>query len=264
MTATADTQSLDNPFPIKTISYSSCSLYKECPKKWAFHYVDHMREEKGYFSLGNTVHQTLYHALLPTVSGGAPIPKEEALKVVDRNWKREGYTSQEEEWNAYNEAKQMVSAFYDNLTGGDSGFTTIALEHDIVVDAGLDLPIRGTIDRLDYSEKAGGIVITDYKTGKRAGQDMVDNSDQLTLYQYLVSHSKEFGNIPIIGLCIFNIRTGKAYFSKPRTQEQIDAVLTDIKDALINIRGKSFYPITGWYCRECSYKPICPAWGEKT
>lgn len=253
----------DQLFPIKTISHSSHSLYKECPKRWAFHYVDRMHEERGYFSLGNTVHQTLYHALLPTVSGEPPLPKEQALKVIDRNWKRSGYKSQEEEIAAYNEAKQMIETFYTGLMGGvASEFITVGLEYEIVVDAGLDLPIKGVVDRLDYSQKAGGLVITDYKTSKRAGQSMADESEQLTLYQYLVSKSKDFANVPIIGLCIFNIRTGMAYFSKPRTQEQIDAVLNDIRETLANIRSKNFYPTKGWYCQQCDYKPICPAWGR--
>ena len=101
----------------------------------------------------------------------------------------------------------------------------------------------------------GGVVITDYKTGKAQSQEDSDESLQLSIYalaarekwgyraEHLVLYNLE-GNSPVV--------TRRDDFQLREAQIRVTQVAQDI--AL----GR-FDPKPGFYCRFCAYRNLCPA-----
>ena len=82
----------------RTLSHSSVLLYRVCPQKWKFRYVDKIPERpRSYFSFGKSVHAGL-EFLLTKLQGDLPT-LEELLSSYKSNWLREGYgTPTQEKW----------------------------------------------------------------------------------------------------------------------------------------------------------------------
>src|SRR5689334_5561211 len=82
----------------RTLSHSSIGLYRTCPQRWKFRYIDKVPEKpKSFFSFGKSVHaglEFLFEKL------NEPLPALDDLLVNYKNtWLSEGYeTPAQEKW----------------------------------------------------------------------------------------------------------------------------------------------------------------------
>jgi putative RecB family exonuclease len=117
-----------------------------------------------------------------------------------------------------------------------------------------DIQVVGRIDRIDGAAD-GGVVITDYKTGKAQSQEDSDASLQLSIYalaarerwgyraDHLVLYNLE-GNSPVVTL---------------RNEFQLNEARGRVIEVAENIAAGNFDPKPGFYCRYCAYRNLCPA-----
>src|ERR1044071_6804402 len=95
----------------RTLSHSSISLYKTCPQKWNFRYVDKIPEvPKSYFSFGKSVHNGL--EFLFSKSKEILPALEEVLAFYKEKWIREGYETVAQERWFYQEGDRILRGFY--------------------------------------------------------------------------------------------------------------------------------------------------------
>jgi len=117
-----------------------------------------------------------------------------------------------------------------------------------------DIKVVGRIDRIDEAA-GGGVVITDYKTGKAQSQEDSDESLQLSIYalaarekwgyraDHLILHNLE-GNSPVV---------------TRRNEFQLSEARGRVVQVAESIAMGKFDPKPGFYCRFCAYRNLCPA-----
>ena len=117
-----------------------------------------------------------------------------------------------------------------------------------------DIKVVGRIDRIDEAA-GGGVVITDYKTGKAQSQEDSDESLQLSIYalaalekwgyraDHLILHNLE-GNSPVV---------------TRRNEFQLSEARGRVVQVAESIAMGKFDAKPGFYCRVCAYRNLCPA-----
>lgn len=237
---------------MKILSYSAMNLYKECPQRFKFRYVDGIKEgPKSYFSFGQSVHtalEFLYRSQL------VPPSLDEMLKYYEGNWVKGGYKTPQEENLNFLEGKKILRSFYEkHITDWAPAMAT---EYDFRVQID-GVQLRGKVDRIDKLP-SGGIHVIDYKTGKIFDSSRALQDTQLTLYQ--VACQESFG-LPVHRLTLYHLPSLTPMTSPPHKENQVLELRRDIIAVKTDIDKELFDPKpVDWKCNRCDYKKICPAW----
>ena len=123
------------------------------------------------------------------------------------------------------------------------------------------LTLRGIIDRLEL-DSDGGLIVTDYKTGKAPGLRYEQNSlAGLNFYSFLCE--EVFGRRPA-AIRLMYLRSGETITATPSAQS-VKFVRTRTK-AVWQAVGKAcaasdFRPKPGGLCAGCAFRPWCPEFG---
>jgi RecB family exonuclease len=118
-----------------------------------------------------------------------------------------------------------------------------------------DVVITGRIDRIDGLE-GDGVFVLDYKTGAPKDDREAESSIQLGLYGLaarLDGHRVE-------KLAFYNLEDNTTAETDRINEAKIHKA---VLDAATGIRAGEFSPKTGFHCRNCGYRSICPATLEK-
>ncbi len=116
-----------------------------------------------------------------------------------------------------------------------------------------DVKVVGRIDRID--EVAGGVVITDYKTGKAQSQEDSDESLQLSIYALA---AREKWGYRADHLVLYNLEGNSPVVTR-RNDFQLNEARSRVMQVAENIAAGRFDPKPGFYCRFCAYRNLCPA-----
>ncbi len=241
----------------RVLSHSSIYLYKTCPQKWKFRYIDKVPEKpRSFFSFGKSVHAGLEY-LFSGVKDGIPTI-EELLANFRANWLRDGYESPQQEKWFFQEGERIIRGFYGKHK--DELKKVFQVEFKFTVDIE-GVPVMGYIDRID-STPSGGLAILDYKTGKAFDRIRVRQEPQLTLYQMAVK--KLLGKeVETVGL--YHLNTLTAHVVPAHTAQQETDVVQGVLLAAKGINESKFdpKPEQGGQCQWCDYLQICPAFAGK-
>lgn len=241
----------------RMLSHSSIMLYRTCPQKWKFRYIDKIPEKpRSFFSFGKSVHAALEFLLnqfpeaLPTI--------EETLTHYKNSWLREGYdTPQQEKW-FYQEGERIIKGFYIKHKNDFKNVFQVEYKFNFSIEG---VPITGFIDRIDHAVN-GKVSVLDYKTGKAFDKSRVRQDPQLTLYQMAVKEifGKEVESVTLYHLNSLTPLTVPAH-SKEKENELKNVVVETAK----GISDKLFEPKPDakGHCQWCDYVQVCPAFMGK-
>jgi superfamily I DNA/RNA helicase/RecB family exonuclease len=116
-----------------------------------------------------------------------------------------------------------------------------------------DIKVVGRIDRIDESA-TGGVVITDYKTGKAQSQEDSDESLQLSIYALA---AREKWGYQAEHLVLYNLEGNSPVVTR-RSDFQLGEARNRVVKVAENIAAGNFDPKPGFYCRFCAYRNLCP------
>jgi hypothetical protein len=122
----------------------------------------------------------------------------------------------------------------------------------------------------NFDEHYAPVVLVDLKTGKQnydvgtfnpeAGLDewarqqfSLHQDRQATIYTWLY---KQVYNVTPIGFLLWDIRTGKTFFTY-REGQDYQNMLAQVEHVVENIRAGSFPTNEGWQCKWCDYQDAC-------
>jgi DNA helicase-2/ATP-dependent DNA helicase PcrA len=117
-----------------------------------------------------------------------------------------------------------------------------------------DIKVVGRIDRIDETA-TGGVVITDYKTGKAQSQEDSDESLQLSIYALA---AREKWGYRADHLVLYNLEGNSAVVTR-RSDFQLSEARNRVMQVAENIAAGNFDAKPGFYCRFCAYRNLCPA-----
>jgi putative RecB family exonuclease len=123
------------------------------------------------------------------------------------------------------------------------------------------LALRGIIDRLELDEQ-GGLVVTDYKTGRAPGLKY-EQSRLAGVHFYSFLCEEVLGRRPA-AIRLMYLRTGETITATPSAQSvkfittRTTAVWRAVERACLT---GNFQPRQGALCTSCAFQPWCPAFG---
>ena len=255
----------------KKYSPSKLDVYKNCPKRFQFRYVDRVsrRRKTPETILGVAVHAA-FEQLHERVNGGQSPTVEETKgwfeAAFDEEWEGEIQTHDarfsKDDWRQV--GRQCVET-YHGQNAPFSADKTVAVEKkvsfDIEVD-GHEYKIEGFVDRLSLAPD-GAFEIHDYKTAKSLPDQAHADADwQLALYELAVR--REWPDTKEVRLKWHYVRHGRTLVSRrddaarERLRSELAALISTIKhDRVFEHRKSSL-------CDWCEYKDLCPAFKSET
>jgi putative RecB family exonuclease len=155
------------PRRLYTCTPTRLTTWLDCPRRYRMSYLDRPPPGKGppwaHNSLGASVHNALAGWWrLPLAQRTGPAAGE----LLERGWIDEGFAdaAQSSRYRAW--ARRMVEAYVTRL---DPAREPVGVERTVATRTEL-IAVSGRIDRLDdrrEPEGPGGLVVVDYKTGRR-------------------------------------------------------------------------------------------------
>ena len=252
----------------KLYSHSRLSAFENCPRKFAFRYVEQVRSETEGIEafVGKRVHEVLerlyefvareqvpslrrvldrYHALFEEHFDAARVV------IVKEGLGVEHYRTL---------GVRCLENHYRTHYPFDAD-ETLGVEERVVfrLDAEGRYGIQGFVDRIARAAD-GTIEIHDYKTGENVpSQKRLDADRQLALYQ--IGLAERFGAGRPIRLVWQYLSRGLRRVST-RSPEQLDAVRSESLALIERIESATEFPARkSNLCRWCDYQAICPAFG---
>ncbi len=234
--------------PIR-FSVSQFNTYKRCPKVYRYRYIYGIpTKPKPYFDFGGSIHKVVEN-LTRMMNDGQEVNIDIAVKLLDKYWRREGYSSKAQEQQEYEQAKEILKVFLEE--NAKIKRKTVGIEKKFTINLGGN-EIYGVIDRID--EDRDDLIVLDYKTSKRASSKNEIRKD-LQLLTYTLGAEQLFGKRPKqVGLWF--LRLNKIIVVDV-VDEDVEKVKEEALSLIENILKENFEPKPGWECKNCDYGMLC-------
>jgi DNA helicase-2/ATP-dependent DNA helicase PcrA len=114
--------------------------------------------------------------------------------------------------------------------------------------------VVGRIDRIDQLN-SGGVVITDYKTGRPRSQEDADKSLQLSIYALAAREKWGYHADQIV---FYNLEENSSVITR-RSESQLQECKQKVEEVARKIAAEQLAAKPGFYCSFCAYRSLCPA-----
>src|SRR4030067_869334 len=129
---------------MRPLSYSSISLYQQCPLLYKLRYVDGLKPKpRAPLSFGDSLHKAL--EFMYDIKVPPPPPLKKILAYYRQNWVREGYDSEEEEKRYFDYGKEVLTEFYNKNIKDFK--LPMSVEGDYIIDIGA-IKLRAKIEKI--------------------------------------------------------------------------------------------------------------------
>ena len=271
MTAIAQPAQAPPSIDLDHLSWSGIECYRQCPKKFAFRYVEQAAPEFTPSSLayGTAFHHVFGHVQQARMEG-LPVPSEgDLLDAFDMGWQEataDGvpvqFNKSEDMDSIHDLATRMIAAYrcfaLDELAGG----TIVAIEE---AERFRILPDVPPIEmRLDLAEvRDNCLIVSDMKTARNRWneQKIRDNLPQLVLYAVgLAPLIRDLGVRRVVPkfIVVTKGKKPKVQVLEPKaTKDDVQKLKHRIADTWAAVRAGIFMQHEGWQCPMCPYKTRC-------
>jgi DNA helicase-2/ATP-dependent DNA helicase PcrA len=234
------------------LSASAIEAYASCPMKYLFQNVWSIRGgPHATMTFGSVMHTTIKEFVGETRKR-RKISFEDVAMIYDRQWSSAGFPDDYLEAEYRKAGREQLESFHRSHTAAppdvlhqERGFE-LPLEHNVVV--------TGRMDQInDIGD--GAVEIVDYKTGKPKDAKKADESLQLGVYALA---AREVLELDAQRLVFYNLTTNEAV-ATTRDAKALAQTKQTIREVADRIRAGDFGARPGFVCRNCDYKPLCPA-----
>jgi putative RecB family exonuclease len=252
------------PLP-QTLSPSKVSSFKDCALAFRLSAIDQLPEAPSPAAVkGTLVHLALQYLFDRDAPERTP---ERAALDLDR---AAADMAEDPEYQALGLDAQAEAAFRDEAARLVERYFTIEdprTIHPVGLELKLeaqvaDIRVRGIIDRLELDPVGGGLVVTDYKTGRSPGTaHQQGRLGGVTFYALLCQ--EVFGQLPSRVQLLY-LGDGLTISTEP-SEQAIRALRTKLGALWSAIERacerEDFRPRPGPLCNWCSFHAYCPAQG---
>lgn len=251
------------PLRLVRITPSRLAAWTDCPRRYRMTYLDRPPPPRG----GAWAHNTLGAVVHNALRGLFELPPDRrrpdaAAALVDRLWSDEGFRDAEQAARYRGRARDWVAGY---VTGLDVATEPLGVERWVSMPTSR-IVAEGRVDRID--ERAGRLVIVDYKTGRHAlTVDDARGSAALALYALAARRTLrrpctrvELHHLPTGSVLAWEHTDASLARHLGRVEEAADELrlATDTLDAGGDPEVL-FPPRTSAACSWCDLRRNCPA-----
>ncbi len=250
------------PAPLR-LSASSIALYLNCPRKYAFRYIERQLPdfESAAFAFGKAIHSALEWVHLERFEGRVP-QVDEAVRIfrADLSAFLEGtirFAAKESSDSLRTKGEALVRLYLDTFPSDAIAATEMSFEERLVdTTTGEVLPevLVGRMDLLLVGDE-----LVELKTSSRRYDDeTLRRNVQLSAYAY--AFRRRYGRDPKITLRVL-LKTAKPTIQvvqAERSAEDDTAFVALTREVIHGITSRVFPPAPSWACKHCEYASLCP------
>jgi DNA helicase-2/ATP-dependent DNA helicase PcrA len=244
-----------SPEPL-TLSPSALSGYRTCPQRYLFGYLWSLREgPKAAMTFGAVMHTTIKR-FVDQLRKGVKLPFDEVQRIFETEWNSKGFEDEYQEGEYKKDGLEQLRMFHAGMMAEPP--RTLEQEKAFELPLENNVIIKGRIDQINSLGNKGDVEIVDYKTG-RPKKDLDAKKDlQLSLYALATKEILELEPLRLV----FHYLQSNQRQETTRDARQLDEAQKIVQEAAADIRAGEFPAKPGFICRNCAYKPICPAHEE--
>ena len=242
------------PEPL-TLSPSAVNGYRSCPQQYLFSRSWSLKEgPKAVLSFGSVMHTTIKR-FVDQLRKGVKLPFDEVKRIFETEWTSAGFEDDYQEKGYQQDGIEQLRAFHAAMMEAPPR----VLEQE----KSFELPLENNViitGRMDQVNSLGrnDVEIVDYKTGKPKKDADAKKDLQLSLYALAAKEIFEWNPVRLV----FHYLQNNQIQVTTRDAKQLDEAQAAVQEAAADIRAGEFPPKPGFVCRNCAYKPICPAHEE--
>jgi DNA helicase II / ATP-dependent DNA helicase PcrA len=244
-----------SPEPL-TLSPSALSGYRTCPQRYLFGYLWSLREgPKAAMSFGAVMHTSIKR-FVEQLRKGVKLPFDEVQRIFETEWNSKGFEDQYQEEEYKKDGLEQLRAFHAGMMAEPP--EALAQEKAFELPLDNNVIIKGRIDQINSLGSKREVEIVDYKTGRPKKDTDAKRDLQLSLYALAAKEILELEPARVV----FHYLQDNQRQETTRDAKQLDEAQKVVQEAAADIRAGEFPPKRGFLCRNCAYKPICPAHEE--
>jgi ATP-dependent DNA helicase UvrD/PcrA len=242
------------PEPL-TLSPSAIENFRRCPQQYLFSYLWSLREgPKAAMSFGAVMHTTIKR-FMDQLKKGVRLRFEEVANIFETEWSSAGFEDDYQEEEYRKEGLDQLRAFHAAML--ENPPRVLEQEKSFELDLENNVIVNGRIDQINaISRKEAEIV--DYKTGKPKKEADAKKDLQLSIYAIA---AKEIFELNPTKLVFHYLQTNDRQ-ETTRDAKQLAEAQENVQEAAAEIRAGEFLARPGFVCRNCAFRPICPAHEE--
>lgn len=235
-------------------SVSKLETYRQCPKKYLFHYVYKVPvQQRPYFDFGVSMHAVIEHVQAFVGELPREIVFAKALEYLREFWKRGGYESEEQEQEYFEKGVHALRLYIERECQLQSPERSTLCREEAFLFEWDGILLRGVIDRVDTVGE--DLEIIDYKTSQRM-LEKKDLATNLQLHVYAKASLELYNRLPK-RVALWYLVKDTLSFTEVQTAN-VEFVLGEVKNLVSSIEGKNFEPKASFgTCTFCDFNLIC-------
>ncbi|MBZ5536398.1 MAG: ATP-dependent helicase [Acidobacteriia bacterium] len=234
------------------LSASSMETYKTCPMQYKFGHVYKLSGgPSAALTVGSILHECVRQFFVWKQEEGV-FPAERMEEYLALRWRRSvGFEDKYQEDRYRTSALEQLRRFYEKNIHLDVSVWGQEKKFQFPID---DVIVMGRVDQVN-KDVEGRVELVDYKTGRPKDQKEADRSLQLSVYALAC---RESFHLWPASLSFYNLENGEKITTE-RTAAQLELDRDTILQIAREIRRRSFPPRRNFFCPQCDFLPVCPA-----
>jgi DNA helicase II / ATP-dependent DNA helicase PcrA len=240
------------PEPLQ-LSSSAIDTYKTCPQKYLFSSLWKLRSgPHAAMSFGSVMHTTIKH-FLGEVRKGRAVAFEEVVTIFEREWTPAGFEDDYQQEGYKEDGIEQLRVFHSGMIAAPQEIEAQEKTFELPMED--NIVVTGRIDQINRFGE-GQREIVDYKTGRPRTAEDAKKDFQLSIYALAAAEILEFTPARLV----FHYLADNSRVETSREEKDLKKTRQAILETAANIRAGDFAPDPGLFkCRNCAFRPICPA-----
>jgi DNA helicase II / ATP-dependent DNA helicase PcrA len=241
------------PEPLK-LSPSSVEAYRKCPAQYLFEKLWSLDgAPKATLTFGRVMHQTIKR-FLGELRKGNRIGFDEVKRLFDTEWSERGFEDEYQQDEYRKDGVEQLRAFHAAMLEA----TPEILEQEKAFELPManNVIIGGRFDQVNSLNGPRGkdVEIVDYKTGRPLSDVNARKNLQLSIYALAAKEIFEWNPVRLT----FHYLQNNHLQVTTREKKDFDDAERKVQEAAADIRAGEFGAKSGFICKSCAYRMICP------
>jgi DNA helicase-2/ATP-dependent DNA helicase PcrA len=243
-----------SPEPLE-LHPSAVQSYRSCPQKYLFSSLWSLQEgPKATLTFGRVMHGTI-RRMMAEFKKGNRLPFDEVQQIYETEWSRVGYEDDYQEGEYQKDGLEQLRHFHQTIV--EQPLVVLELEKSFELPVENNVILKGRMDQVNSLGRRD-VEIVDYKTGRAKKDSDAQKDLQLSIYAIAAREIFEWNPVRMV----FHYLQNNQRQETTRNTKQLDEAQKAVQETAADIRAGEFPAKPGFVCRNCAYKPICPAHEE--